>query len=296
MAGYILYSLDASKLLRVIDQPTDAELNQLAEVLRDQLEDFDEPDPVFKSGLTTDELKALVKSRFAKPDWYGDLSTVGKNLWEDLIWELAMEDLEPPIDLGFECESDGVYWDVIEECWKRLGVVPNQLSSIAMSSFGITPLRYTPPQTGPQTTREEFDAQQEQRLDGLNAAQAVMEESQDALLSGNMDEKQLLAKLQASGAGEVADMMRDMMNVLDGDDDEEDLDPFDEDEDEEFTAMHSMHLPEQVTAMQKELESIANEMSQHQDNEVREEFTEELLPTIQKVANEKRVLFIQVDT
>lgn len=64
----------------------------------------------------------------------------------------------------------------------------------------------------------------------------------------------------------------------------------------DWTPMHSMHPPDEVKRMLAELRSVASAVEAAKDPDVREQFTEELLPAVEQVADEGRGLFIQVDT
>jgi hypothetical protein len=59
--------------------------------------------------------------------------------------------------------------------------------------------------------------------------------------------------------------------------------------------MHSMHTPDEVQQMRAELRSVAPAIAAA-DDDVREEYTTELMPAIESIADEGRMLFIQVDT
>lgn len=63
-----------------------------------------------------------------------------------------------------------------------------------------------------------------------------------------------------------------------------------------WTPMHSMHPPDEVQRMLAELRSVAPAIEAAEDPDVREQFTEELLPAVERVAADDRLLFIQVDT
>jgi hypothetical protein len=57
-----------------------------------------------------------------------------------------------------------------------------------------------------------------------------------------------------------------------------------------------MHPPDEVQRMLTELRSVAPAIEAAKDPDVREQFAEELLPAIERVAADGRLLFIQVDT
>lgn len=63
-----------------------------------------------------------------------------------------------------------------------------------------------------------------------------------------------------------------------------------------WTPMHSMHPPDEVQRMLAELRSVAQGVEAVPDEEIRQQFTEELLPAVERVAADGRLLFIQVDT
>jgi hypothetical protein len=63
-----------------------------------------------------------------------------------------------------------------------------------------------------------------------------------------------------------------------------------------WTPMHSMHPPDEVQRMLAELRSVAPTVESVTDDDIPQQFTEELLPAIERVAADGRLLFIQVDT
>ena len=53
-------------------------------------------------------------------------------------------------DLGFQVESDGVYWDVIEVAFQHHRLRPNRITNDGLSHFGTRPYRYhADPKTTP---------------------------------------------------------------------------------------------------------------------------------------------------
>ena len=170
MAGYIIYSLDWHKFQQFVERPTADQLAALEKLLSEGLEEndgeFDEDDLVLTWPTQAGALAQIAAKRLALPDWYGDLSTPGKNLWEGVVFQACMNCDE--IDVGFRVDSNGVYWDVIEAAWKHLGVVPGQISTIALSAFGKRPYRYHPPSRMVKT-REQHDQEEEDRRSSLTA-------------------------------------------------------------------------------------------------------------------------------
>lgn len=63
-----------------------------------------------------------------------------------------------------------------------------------------------------------------------------------------------------------------------------------------WTPMHSMHPPDEVQRMLAELRAVAPAVEAARNAEVRYGFTEELLPAIEDVTADGRLLFVQVDT
>lgn len=63
-----------------------------------------------------------------------------------------------------------------------------------------------------------------------------------------------------------------------------------------WTSMHSMHPPDEVHRMLTELRKVAPVIETVKDEGVREQFCDELLPAIERVAKDGRLLFVQVDT
>jgi hypothetical protein len=217
MAGYIIYSLDWPKFTAMVERPTPVQLTLLAKSLAEELEgmegEFDEDDSIIDWPIGAKALAPVVAERLALADWYGDLSEMGRQLWETNFYVSCMR--AKKLDLGFRVDSDGVYWDVINLIVERLGDRPETPGKSAMSRFGTVPFRFHTP------------------------------------------------------------TKRRLSN---------------------WTPMHSMHPPEEVQQMLAELRSVAPVVEKAKDPDVREQFTEELLPAIEKVAADGRMLFIQVDT
>jgi hypothetical protein len=68
------------------------------------------------------------------------------------------------------------------------------------------------------------------------------------------------------------------------------------DESSDWTPMHSMHPPEEVKQMLTEIQSVAATVEASDEDDIRKQFTDELLPALEQVAADGRMLFIQVDT
>lgn len=147
MAGFIIYSLDWPKFQQMVEGPSPQQLTLLAKELaaeREELDgEFDDGDPILDWPEDAKSLVSIVAKRLAMPDWYGDLSRAGKDLWEQTIYGACMNCKK--LGLGFRVDSDGVYWDLLQVARDALHVPPNQVTSVALSAFGNRPFRYHPP-------------------------------------------------------------------------------------------------------------------------------------------------------
>jgi hypothetical protein len=214
MAGYVIYSLDWAKFTALVERPTPAQLSTLARGLADERDELDdEDDPALDWPTSAKSLAPIVAERLARADWYGDLSPVGREIWETAFYLACMRSRK--LNVGFRVDSDGVYWDVVNLIVKRLGDRPETPGKSAMSRFGTVPFRYHPP-----------------------------------------------AERRSS----------------------------------DWAPMHSMHPPDEVQRMLAELRPVAAAVEAAKDPDVREQFTGELLPAVERVAADGRLLFIQVDT
>jgi hypothetical protein len=59
--------------------------------------------------------------------------------------------------------------------------------------------------------------------------------------------------------------------------------------------MHSMHAPDVVRRMQQEFLNLAS-VVEEADEDVQQQYNEELMPALEQIVNDGRLLFIQVDT
>lgn len=157
MAGYYLYSLDFGQFQQLVEQPTRKQLRGLADLLSDELDamdsELDEGDPVHDWPSDPEALAQIAAQRLALPDWYGDLSNAGKDIWSRSFAGLcqAMR--------GFKVESDGVYWTVINIATEAFKVPPETYTpEVALSGFGTRPYRYHPPPVRKRARRFEDDA------------------------------------------------------------------------------------------------------------------------------------------
>jgi hypothetical protein len=291
MAGYIIYSLDWGKFQGFVERPTPGQLAAFASLLCDGLEEyeFDEGDPLRAWPTKAKALAPIAAGRLALPDWYGDLSATGKAVWEGAIFGACMEG--GGIDLGFRADNDGVYWDVMELAWKQLGVVPGQISDVALSAFGCRPYRYHP-ETEPAKTRKDYEKEEAGRRSALKELKGEVDEFLEELGAteppSKADPQKMLEEVQQGTSG---DIMKALMGFFD-----------DVAEGggggtlEEWEPMHSMHTPDEVRQMLAELRSVESTMLKARKKDVRRQYEEDLLPALNSVADDQRMLFIQVDT
>ena len=147
MAGYVLYSLDWDRFQSLVNNPTRKQLLKFAELISDGLDEhdgkFEDGDPVHDWPSEPLELCDLVKDRLARPDWYGDLSDVGKDVWCNAIFNFCSSTKRDAV--GCRVEHDGIYWDVLELARKLLKLSPNRFSpDVVLSAFGERAYRYHP--------------------------------------------------------------------------------------------------------------------------------------------------------
>ena len=148
VAGYILYSLDWDKFQSFVNNPTRKQLLMFAELISDGLDEhdgaFEDGDPVHDWPSEPVELCDPVKERLGRPDWYGDLSDVGKDIWRNAVFGFCSSADRDAV--GFRVEHDGIYWDVLELAHKLLKLPSNRFApDVALSAFGERAYRYHPP-------------------------------------------------------------------------------------------------------------------------------------------------------
>lgn len=289
MAGYVLYSLDPEKFRQLVEQPTADQLTALAKLTREGLDEndgeFDEDDPIASWPTKTKALVPIVQQRLALPDWYSDLSYAGKVLWEGVIFGACLDNED--IDVGFDAESDGIYWDGIELAWKHLRVVPNTVTDVSLSAFGTRPYRYVPP-SGKGKTREEFDQERGEQRSSLEALGQMLNQFLEGAKKGEKDPTKLLDELNESKgvSKEHKNLIQSFLSDEDDDDDNELT---------VFTPMHSMHLPEEVGKMRQELKSVEGAIRAAKNEQATSDY-EELMIVLDNIVAKGRMLFVQVDT
>ena len=286
MACYILYSIDANKFQRLVDQPTPHEIKTLRRMLAERLEDLDgeceDDDPILQWNSSPAALEANVRQRLTSDDWYRDLSTAGKELWEGLIFDICTDNNVQ--DLGFRVENDGIYWDVINVAFAKLKIPPETINDKALSTFGQRPFRYCPPSRN----------QEPPPVLDPETQKASLEELHQLLEQSKQDPTALLAKLaeQEGILPEHKQSLIDLLNVFDEDQDDDEGD----DEEWPWRPMHSMHPTAEVQQMLQELRSIESALVQSRIKGVRSQYEEDLLPALERIVESGRMLFVQVDT
>ena len=145
MAGYIIYSLDWNRFEQFVKQPTDQQLLAFADLFSQAVEadfdELDEEDPVKNWPVEPEELAPHLKAVLSQDNWYGGFSDAGKQVFERTLQNFCMEGEH---EMGFDVESDGVYWDVIELICAHHGVRAETITDKAISHFGNRPFRYVP--------------------------------------------------------------------------------------------------------------------------------------------------------
>ncbi len=281
MAGYILYSIDADKFRRLIEHPAPHELKIIRKMLAERLEDLngacDDDDPILQWNSSPAALEAIVKQRLASDNWYSDLSTAGKELWEGLIFDICTDHDE--FDLGFRVENDGIYWDVINVALARLKIPPETITEKAISTFGQRPFRYCP-QPSQGDARSAVDPEEQKA--SLQVLNQFLEEAKQ-------DPQTILTRL-AEYEGILPEHKQSLLDMLNEDDDESD------DEEWPWQPMHSMHPATEVQQMVQELRSIESAIVQSSIKGVRSQYEDDLLPALERIAQSGRMLFVQVDT
>ena len=216
MAGFCIYSLDWKKFQKFINKPTKKQLKKFAESLDDNYEaamdELEKKDIAHTWSADADGFEAAIKDRLASEDWYSDLSGKARGIWEWSMFSLAQEES----NFDFRCESDGVYWTVIEYCTQHAS---KKSKSPAIARFGHWPY-------------------------GL---QKAPKQPKDFLEPHRM--------------------------------------PY-----------HSMRPPEEVDQMLQEVIAAEKFVKGKKDVDTYNELVDELIPTLEKIAKDKRMLFVQVDT
>lgn len=295
MAGYVIYSLDWPKFRDLVEQPTPQQLSLLAKALAEELEnldgEFEEGDPILKWPTGAKALAPIVAERLALEDWYGDLSAAGQELWEMTIFGACQNSKK--LGLDFRADNDGVYWDVVEAAWKHLGVAPNTITDLAFSTFGTRPFRCHRHPTTAQTHDDLKRADAEKRA-SLGALSAMLSQFTAGAKQGKKNPANLLEEIQSlpGASAKHKNLFKNLLSDEDSDDDADD----DDGDARQWSPMHSMHTPDEIERMCAELKSIEPAMQAAKKKSVREQYQHDLLPALERIFGDGRMLFVQVDT
>ena len=216
MAGFFIYSLDWKKFQKFTKKPTKKQLKKFAESLDDRYErvmdELEETDVAHSWSADAKDHEAAIQERLASEDWYGDLSDEACGIWEWSMFDLAND----AANFDFRCESDGVYWYVIQYCEEHASKTSK---SSAIARFGHWPY-------------------------GLQKAPKQPKDF---------------------------------------------LEPH-------WMPYHSMRPPEEVEQMLAEAKAADKYVKSKKDRETYDELIDTLIPTLEKIAADERMLFVQVDT
>jgi hypothetical protein len=168
--------------------------------------------------------------------------------------------------------------------------VPDTISEVALSAFGARPYRYLPVRQQAKS-RAEFDREQDERRSSLAALGNMLSQFLEGAKRGDKDPSKLMEEIarKQNVSQEHKDIMKDLLEEDDSSDDEEA-------EEHVFKPMHSMHTPDEVNRLLAELESVAPAIRAAKHPDALRDYEEELLPTLRAIAEEGRMLFVQVDT
>ena len=140
MAGYFLYSLDWSRVSAFLNEPDDVDIRKLAECVSDGLDEIDssidDDDPLASWPSSPSEMLPKLTEHLAKPDWYADFSDSGRAMWERAFEGLCHD------CMGFECESDGVYWNIHSETLSHHRLKNDTIGKMEITHFGHRPFRF----------------------------------------------------------------------------------------------------------------------------------------------------------
>lgn len=242
------------------------------------------PSRVLRWPTDAGSLARVAAERLALPDWYGDLSAPGKDLWESVIFDACMG--HPDTHVGFRRDGDGVTWDLIDLCWQHLGVVPGAITDTALSTFGTRPYRYHP-RTPPPITREQYD----QELAEVAAGQREFDDMLDRLRDDVAQGRKSLDQVLDAFIEQVGPSLDEML----GDPGEDAAEGEGSDLDD-WQPMHSTHTPNEVRGMLEELRSVRPAIEQAVKTDLRQQYLADLLPAIERIASDGRMLFVQGDT
>lgn len=216
MAGYMLYSLDNDAFQKFCTAPSEKQLLKLAQETSVSLDDFDDSEGEVLGSwpVQPEELVPILRTRITQADWFAGFSDYEKSQFDMILRGFFCDDDN---ELNFRCESDGIYWDVVDLIRNHHQVPANTVNEKIISQFGTKPLHATL-ETG--------------KTPGFDT----------------------------------------------------------------WAPYFSMHLPEDVIQLREEVLAAEAAVRNSGDDNACQEYDDELLPTLDTVINDQRLLFIVLDT
>ena len=280
---YVIESFNAAKFLEVVNSPTPDQLEILFDMFQEAIEVERESyclpgDPAFQWGTSAAPLERILADRLASTDWYAGLTNGGAMIWDRFVMHLCQCD-----ELGMENELDceGLSWEFLEEINRQL----HRLSGVENASFlafGRRPYRYggTVPGMGEQQPHGD------DRARGLMKIQAFLARCQSDPLRFQelLDTDDTLATAQKKILQQLFD---------DSLQDEDDEGGQDGDEHTEYEPAHSIHWPDEISQMLKDLMSIDKPMKQN--GEFAEQYAE-LAKILERLSTGVRAMYVIADT
>ena len=279
---YVIESFNAAKFLKVINGPTPDQLEILVDMFHEAIEVERESycfsgDPAFQWGTSAAPLEKILTDRLASTDWYAGLTNGGAMIWDRFVMHLCQCD-----ELGMENELDceGLSWEFIEEVNRQLHQRTGD-GNASFLAFGRHPYRYG----GPVPGMGEQQLHGDDRAGDLMKIQAFLARCQSDPLRFQelLDADDTLAPAQKKIVQQLFD---------DSLQDEDDEGGEDDDEPSEYEPAHSIHWPDEISQMLKDLKSIEETMNQ--DEELSEQYTE-LVEILESLSSKGRAMYVVAD-
>lgn len=279
---YVIESFNAQRFLQLVNMSTHEEQEILVDMFREAIEVERDSycfsgDPAFQWGTVDQPLEKVLADRLAASDWYTGLTNGGATIWDRFIMHLCQCD-----ELGLENDLDceGLSWEFWEEVNRQLREKTGK-ENASFLAFGRRPYRYH----GATPSLEEQQPRGDDLAGGLAKIQAFLAKCQSEPLRFQelLDADETLAPAQKKV---VQQMLDDCLE-----DDEESAE--EDDEHPVYEPTHSIHWPEEISQMLKDLGSI--EESMEQDKELSEQYTE-LVEILEHLSTNGRAMYVVADT
>jgi hypothetical protein len=144
MAGYILQSLDSSRLIKFMQTPSKELVRIMGETVSDLLDEYDsdleDGDSIADWPSEVEQLAPILVDHVQTENWYADFLPIGQRIWEEAFTALCENEEQNPFK--FQYESDGIYWNIVEEAVRYHQQPKNQLTDLEITHFGTRPFRY----------------------------------------------------------------------------------------------------------------------------------------------------------